>query len=166
MKLLSLLLVTLICASACGFQLRGARLATAGVDNVYIEESKAPRLARAVKTQLQSSGNPLAESNKQAVYIISLSSETLRRNLLSVNAKTGKAEEYELVLTAEINIDKRDGTAPAKPEPLRITRDFIFDEDAAPGEFTEQGIIEEEMLQRGASQILRRLQIIASPPAK
>lgn len=95
-----------------------------------------------------------------------LSDETLERKLLSVDALTGKAEEYELILTAKISIEKNDGTVLANNESLQIARDFTYDEDAVLGKFTEQEVIEEELLRRGASRVLRRVQIITSDAAE
>lgn len=166
MKLKALLLLPLILSAACGFHLRGSQLAKIDIDNIYIKDSGAPRLAGAVRMQLQSVGTTLAKSGAQASHIVILSDETLERKLLSVDALTGKAEEYELILTAKISIEKNDGTVLANNESLQIARDFTYDEDAVLGKFTEQEVIEEELLRRGASRVLRRVQIITSDAAE
>jgi len=166
MKLRALFLLPLILSAACGFHLRGSQLAKIDIDNIYIKDSGAPGLARAVRMQLQAMGTILAEARAQASHIVILSDETLERKLLSVNARTGKAEEYELVLTAKISIEKNDGTVLANNESLQIARDFTYDEDAVLGKFTEQKVIEQELLRRGASRVLRRVQIITSNAAE
>ena len=158
----ALVLLVLILSSGCGFHLRGSQFAKLDIDSVYIKDRDAPRLAQQIKTQLQSAGATVAESSAQASHVITLSNETLNRNVLSVDAQTGKVEEYELVLTAKVSIETGDGAALVKNESLQITHDFTFDEGAVLGKFTEQQVIEEDMIRRGASRVLRRLQIIAS----
>ena len=43
-----------------------------------------------------------------------------------------------------------------------MTRDFAFDETEVLGEFSEESIIQEDLVRRAASQILRRLQALLS----
>lgn len=67
MKLKALLLLPLMLSAACGFHLRGSQLAKIDIDNIYIKDSGAPRLARAVTMQLQSVGTTLAKSGPRRV---------------------------------------------------------------------------------------------------
>jgi len=162
MKLKILLLSTLLSVSACGFHLRGSQSTNINIDNVYIGHSGAPKLTQEVRTQLDLAGTSMANTSDLANYVVQFSNEAFSRKVLSVNARTGKVEEYELILTARMDVSDGEGKVLAENENLRIIRDFTFDENAALGKFTEEGVIRDDMLRRAASQALRRLRAIVS----
>jgi outer membrane lipopolysaccharide assembly protein LptE/RlpB len=45
-----------------------------------------------------------------------------------------------------------------------VIRDFAFDENAVLGEFSEESIIQEDLVRHAANQVLRRLQALLSSP--
>ena len=78
--------------------------------------------------------------------------------MLSVSATTGKVEEYQIVFQAKIDVMHADGTYIIENEKISAIRDFAFDENAVLGEFSEESIIQEDLIRPAASRVLRRLQ--------
>ena len=160
MKARLLLICLLILTSACGFHLRGSQLTEFNVANIYINPSSAPRLAKAVKSQLVSVGASLASSVKDASYVVTLKEENFERTVLSVSAETGKVEEYQIVYKAKVDAAHTGGASIINNDKVRTSRDFTFDEDAVLGKFSEEEVIKEDLIREAADQVLRRLQAL------
>jgi LPS-assembly lipoprotein len=160
MKTRLLLICLLILTSACGFHLRGSQMSNFDVANIYINPSSAPKLAAEVKSQLTGAGVSLASSPQSATYVVSLQEERFDKSVLSVNAATGKVEEYQIVYTAKMNAAHADGQTIVEDDPVRSSRDFTFDENAVLGKFSEEELLHEDIVRRAASQVLRRLQAL------
>ena len=157
-----LLIHVLLLTTACGFHLRGSQTATINVDNIFINSSSAPALANEVKSQFNNAGTALATSSQNAAFIVTLKESRFEKSVLSVSATTGKVEEYQIVFQAKIDVMRADGTYIIENEKISAIRDFAFDENAVLGEFSEESIIQEDLIRRAASQVLRRLQAILS----
>ena len=160
MKARLLLICLLLLTTACGFHLRGSQITGFDIANIYINPSSAPRLAKEVKSQLAGAGITLASSTQEASYIITLKEEGFEKSVLSVSADTGKVEEYQIVFKAMMDATHADGRNIVKNDKVIELRDFTFDEDAVLGKFTEEGIIQEDLIRSAASQVLRRLQAL------
>ena len=160
MKTRLLLICLLVLTSACGFHLRGSQLSDFNVANIYINPASAPKLAKAVKSQLVSAGGSLASSAKDASYIVALKEESFERSVLSVSATTGKVEEFQIVFKAKMDATDADGISIIKNDSVRTSRDFTFDEDAVLGKFSEEEVIQGDIVRQAADQVLRRLQAL------
>ncbi len=160
MKTRLLLICLLILTSACGFHLRGSQMTDFDVANIYIHSSSAPQLAAEVKSQLTGAGVTLATSPENASYIVTLKEERFEKSVLSVNAATGKVEEYRIILMAKMDASYSDGKSIVEDDGITSTRDFTFDENAVLGKFSEEELLREDIVRRAASQVLRRLQAL------
>ena len=160
MKARLLLLSLLLLNAACGFHLRGSQTTNFDVTNIYIQSAGAPRLEKQVKAQLVSAGVGVANSIETASYIVDLNAERFERSVLSVSADTGKVEEFQIVYQATMNAAHIDGTNIARGDNIRVVRDLTFDEEAVLGKFSEEALIQEDMVRTAASQVLRRLQAL------
>ncbi|MDB9752191.1 LPS assembly lipoprotein LptE [Gammaproteobacteria bacterium] len=160
MKTRLILIYTLLLTTACGFHLRGSQLNGFDISNLYINSSSAPRLTKEVKSQLIGLNKSLASSSQGAAYIITLKDERFEKSVLSVSAKTGKVEEYQIVLNVEFNAAYPDGSSIIENDRVRVTRDFIFDENDVLGKFSEEGLLEDDLIRSAASKVLRRLQAL------
>ena len=98
--LISLFLLT----TACGFHLRGSQTADFDVANIYIHQAGAPTLTREVKSQLEGAGVNVATTPDAAAYIVTLREESYEKSVLSVNAATGKVEEYLITFKARMDL--------------------------------------------------------------
>ena len=67
-----------------------------------------------------------------------------------------------MLFQAKVDAMRADGTYIIENEKINVVRDFAFDENAVLGEFSEESIIQEDLIRRAASQVLRRLQAILS----
>ncbi|MAJ91272.1 MAG: hypothetical protein CMF40_03680 [Legionellales bacterium] len=157
-----LLIYVLLLTTACGFHLRGSQTAKINIDNLYINSASASSLAKEVKLQLSGTGNALADSAQNASFVITIKEESFEKSVLSVSPKTGKVEEYQMLLHAKMDLIKADGTFLLEDEKLTVIRDFAFDENAVLGEFAEESIIQEDLIRRAANQVIRRLQALIS----
>ena len=160
MKARLLLIYILLLTTACGFHLRGSQTTKINIDNVFINGGSA--LAAEVKSQFINSGVSLARSAQSAAHIVTLKETNFEKSVLSVSPKTGKVEEYQILFQAKIDAMRADGTYIVEHEKITVTRDFAFDETEVLGEFSEESIIQEDLVRRAASQILRRLQALLS----
>jgi LPS-assembly lipoprotein len=160
MKARLLLICLLTLTSACGFHLRGSQATNFDIANIYINKSSAPQLAEEVKTQLTGAGVKLASSPEGASYIINLKEERFDKSVLSVNAETGKVEEYQILYTAKMDAYQPNGKSIVENDRISSSRDFTFDENAVLGKFSEEQLLQEDIVRRAASQVLRRLQAL------
>ena len=160
MKARLLLIYILLLTTACGFHLRGSQTTKINIDNVFINGDSA--LTTEVKSQFINSGVSLATSVQSAAHIVTLKETNFEKSVLSVSPKTGKVEEYQILFQAKIDAMRADGTYIVENEKITVTRDFAFDETEVLGEFSEESIIQEDLVRRAASQILRRLQALLS----
>ena len=160
MKARLILICLLVLTSACGFHLRGSQLTDFDIANIYVHASGAPQLAREVKDQLTNAGISLASSPQSASYVVILKGERFEKSVLSVNAATGKVEEYQILYLAKMDASHADGQTIIEDDPVRSSRDFTFDENAVLGKFSEEELLKEDIVRRAASQVLRRLQAL------
>ncbi len=160
MKTRLLLICLLILTSACGFHLRGSQLTEFDIANIYINPSSAPKLAKEVKSQLAGAGIALANTPQSASYVVTFKEEAFEKSVLSVSATTGKVEEYQILYKAKMDAAHADGKQIVKNDAVSSSRDFTFDENAVLGKFSEEVLLQEDIVRRAASQVLRRLQAL------
>jgi LPS-assembly lipoprotein len=157
---LLMMICLLLLTTACGFHLRGSQVTDFDISNIYINPSSAPQLAKEVKSQLSGSGATLANSSQDAAYIITLKEERFDKSVLSVSAATGKAGEFQIVYNAKMDAAHADGKNIVENDRISVTRDFTFDENAVLGKFSEEVVVQEDLIRSAASQVLRRLQAL------
>ena len=162
MKVRLLLIYFLLLTTACGFHLRGSQTTKINVENIFIIGDSA--LAEEVKSQFLNLGASLAASSQDASYVIALKESRFEKSVLSVSSTTGKAEEYQIMFQAKMDAIHADGTYIIENEKINVIRDFAFDENAVLGEFSEESIIQEDLIRHAANQVLRRLQALLSSP--
>ena len=162
MKMRLLMIGLLLFTSACGFHLRGSQTTKFNIDNIYIHSSSASRLAAEVKLQLTNSNATIATSPDAAQYVLVLKEERFEKSVLSVNAATGKVEEYQILYTAKMDASHSDGKLIVEDDNISSSRDFTFDENAVLGKFSEEELLQEDIVRRAASQVLRRLQALTA----
>lgn len=160
MKARLIMICLLLSTTACGFHLRGSQLTNFDIANIYINPSSAPKLAKEVTAQLAGSGVTLANSVQNADYIVTLKEERFDKAVLSVSAATGKVGEFRITYNAQMDATQKDGKSIVEDDPVNVTRDFTFDENAVLGKFTEEGVVQEDLIRTAASQVLRRLQAL------
>ena len=162
MKTRLLLIYFLLLTTACGFHLRGSQTTKISIENIFINGDSAQALAEEVKSQFLNAGTSFAVSSQDASYVITLKESRFEKSVLSVSPTTGKVEEYQIMFQAKMDVIRADGTYIIENEKINLIRDFAFDENAVLGEFSEESIIQKDLVRHAANQVLRRLQALLS----
>jgi len=161
MKLLIVpVLLMLIAVAACGFQLRGSNLEVLQRSDVYVQSSGADEISSEVKRQLRYAGVNLINKSGDADYVIELSNERFDRNIISVSPDTGKVQEYELAYQSSLSVTDRNGEKLVNNEPITAARDYVFDDGAVLGNFSQESVLRDDIARHAASSVLRRLQVV------
>lgn len=163
MRIAWLFIPLLLLTTACGFHLRGSqpRAEVDAVSSLYIRASRAGDIAGEVTSRLKQAGITITSETGQAEYTLTLANERFDRDVLSVSAQTGKAEEYRVILTVRMSVTHRDDGLLLDNDNVEVMRDYTFDEDAVLGKFSEEQVLREEMTRRAASQVVSRLNATA-----
>jgi len=155
---LTLLLFSLLLLAACGFHLRGYhRPAHVAAASVYLETADNGYIAQSVRDQLRSGDTQVVKKADDAQYVLRLTKQKLDRRVLSVSPKTGKAEEYELTLSTLMTVIGPGGEILADKEPVHATRDYTFDAGAVLGKSSEEEVLQQDLADQIADDILNRL---------
>lgn len=142
--------------SACGFHLRNQESIAIPAESVYLDISGSGYIGREVRDQLMLTDIRLTESAEDADYIIRVNNQSYEREVLSVSPRTGKVEEYELILTVMLSVLTGDGESLASNEPLSASRDYLYDDSAVLSSGDEQELLREEMTRQIANHALLR----------
>jgi LPS-assembly lipoprotein len=161
------LLIALLLLAACGFHLRGYKEpATMQVSSVYLQTADNGDIARAVRSQLKAGKTRLTDTAEAAQYVINLGKQKVQRRVLSVSATTGKAEEYQVILSVVVSITDPDGETLLADQLIKLSRDYTFDEDAVLGKSAEEEELLGDLTDQAANQILDRLNAVARQQAR
>ena len=152
--------------SACGFHVRTERSGAANiqVDRIYVGDERADNLADEVRSQLKDASVTVTDSADNAQFVILLAKESFRRDVLSVSPKTGKVEEYQVTLSAKLTLKEVGGKTLLDNDPVSQVRDFIYDQNAALGKFSEEETLRDELTRDAADQVLRRVSAVLATP--
>ena len=156
-----LILIAALLLTACGFHLRGSQTAmSVNIDSLYLQSTGAAGVTDEVRDQLQQTGTRITDNAGEAEYTLRLAGQRMERSVLSVSATTGKVEEYKLALSVLMSVSKN-GKSLVSNETIQASRDYTIDDDAVLGKFSEEELLQREMIQRAAAQIIRRLGALA-----
>jgi LPS-assembly lipoprotein len=95
---------------------------------------------------------------------LTIEHEAYERSVLSVSPRTGKAEEFQLTLTARMSLARADGTTLVNNELIAVSRDYLFDEDALLGKASEEDVLKSNLRRQAAASIIRRVYAAAQVP--
>ena len=109
--------------------------------------------------QLSESGIAVTDREKAADARFVVNGETFDRRVLSVDPDTGKVREYALAYTATVQLKRADGSVLVKPQTVRQSRNFVFNETAVIGAENEQAALHREMRLSAVQQVLRRMEV-------
>lgn len=156
------LLLVLFLTQGCGFHLRGGapQAPEPRAYRVYISAGQVTELGAMLGGRLLEAGNRVQTSAAAADFILALSEPQFETRALSVSPETGKAEEYQVVFSARVGIAR--AGAEAESMTIRITSDYIFDEQAMLGNLAEEEALKAALLRQAVTRILRRLNTLAA----
>ena len=152
----------LLLLTACGFHLRGYKEpATLQVNSIYLQTTDNSDIAQAVRDQFKANKTRLTDTAEEAQYVLKLARQKVQRRVLSVSATTGKAEEYQLILSVVISISASDGEALLSDQLIKVSRDYTFDATAVLGKSAEEEDLLGDMVDQAVDQIFSRLDAVA-----
>ena len=157
-----LALLAALLLTSCGFHLRDARSGAADIpaEAIYVDEDGAANLAEAVRARLRNAGVRAPVSAQEAQFVVLLSRESFRRDVLSVSPRTGKVEEYQVTFSSRLSLREVDGETLLDNDPLSLVRDFTFDQSEVLGKFSEEETLRDELTRDAAEQVLRRISAV------
>jgi len=154
-SLRSALIVLLSAAliSACGFRPRGSVALPEDFKSVYVD---APiEISDELAIFLDSGGATVNNVRKDADAVIRVQSENYEQRVVSVDATTGKAREFELIYTLSFSVRMKDGTALVPSERLVVRRIYVFDPTAVIGATRNVDALRVAMRRDAAERIIR-----------
>ena len=153
----NLLLTIGLCVllSACGFQLRGTASPMLPADAVIFIDGQPGILSELAQYLPQ---DQLRDQPEQATVVLRLSDERFDRRVLSVNAKTGREREAELIYTVLFTLKRMDDSLLLPRQRIRIVRDTLSDADKVIAQYEEEAVLRHEMRRNAMQQIARRVQ--------
>ncbi len=151
------ILTLLLGLSACGFRLRGHIDVPPQMQETYITGAAAfSELNIELKKALERAGAKIVSGPEAATAQLIITSEQLKRRVLSVDAK-GRASEYEL--TYEVVFELRDKTNKVlvPTQPVNLLRDYKFDPDNVLAKDTEEVQLRKALVIAAVQQMMRRI---------
>jgi LPS-assembly lipoprotein len=149
---------------ACGFQLRGAVDLPPALEVAYLESKNLySGVTPAIRVELLSAGAEITEDRDQATGVLNIIGERSERRVLSVGS-SGRASEYELFEEVTFAVLDAQGQTLLPQQTVRITRDFVFDENQLLGKVSEAEQIRGQMRRTLARQILTRIAVGMGQP--
>jgi LPS-assembly lipoprotein len=146
-----------LCLGSCGFHLRGEIEFPEVMSVTYVDGDTRSELVSRMRRALSASGVRIVEDAEDARAILKMSGERTGRRVLSVGGG-GKVSEYEVIssITFEVyerskDSDKSSSTKDPrrlfriKPQTVRLTRAYFFDETGVLGKSEEEEILRAEM---------------------
>jgi LPS-assembly lipoprotein len=157
----TLLLVSALLLTACGFHLAGTRPLPEPLQRVYINviapyQVVQPPLETALRAILQRRGADVRGETEPGTTVIRLSELNETREVLSVGID-GKALEFRLVTSVQYQAF-RDGALLAGPDSLRLTRDYSFQPEQVLAKEAEEERLREFIQTEIAELMLLRLE--------
>lgn len=156
LRYLLVVLVSAALASACGFRPRGSVTLPENFRQVYVE---APvQITDELAVFLVSGGAVVSESATDADAVIGVYAEAFQDRVVSVDASTGKAREFELLYSLDFSVRMKDGAMLVTPEHMVVRRVFVFDPNTVLGATYNVEVLHEDMRRDAAERIIRRME--------
>jgi LPS-assembly lipoprotein len=159
----SVILITALLLSACGYHLRGALDLPAGMNNVYLEGGSA-QLQEQFKRAMEISSVPLANSPETAGIIVKIFDEDSQRRVLSLGSG-GTANDFELSYRFDYELVDAKNKVLSARQPIEIKREYYNNQVAVIAKDNEEAVIRNEMYQQAVRTIVNRARVAleASP---
>lgn len=149
--LLALLAAALL--SACGFRPRGSVDLPENFREIYVD---APvEVGDELEIFLNAGGASKTTARGEADAVISVRNERYDQRVVSVDATTGKAREYELLYVLDFSIRSKDGSMLVPSERIVVRRIYVFDPNQVLGDTNQVAAIQRDMRVDAAERIVR-----------
>jgi LPS-assembly lipoprotein len=159
----TLLLLSALLLTACGYHLRGSSDLPNQLNNIYLSgESSALREQFNKRLQLSSGQLLTAPTNNSiAIHIIK---EDMQRLVLSLSSR-GRANEFELVYRLKYDLNDAQNKPLLQQQPIEIRREYFNNQQDILAKENEETLIRSEMYQQAVQTIINRARtlLVAKP---
>lgn len=155
-----LVMVCLLAAlAACGFRPRASLALASDLGPVKVLTTDPySRLGQGLSTALARAGAQSALEGQPSATLRVLS-ESQETRPLSVDTRA-QVSEYEIRYRVQFDLIGADGAVLVAPQPVELSRDFIYDSLASAGSPAEQELLQAELRRDMQAAILRRLDAV------
>ena len=156
MNVRNLMILGVLLLSGCGFHLQGRAPLPAALAVTYVQaEDMQSDFVQSLRKALLASGAKLATSNTDASGTVRISTDEVKRNILSVSARN-TPREYEVVYTVRFSVSNAEKELLPEQE-VSLSRDYSFDERILLAKEHEESILRESLARDLADIVMRRL---------
>lgn len=158
--LMSLLLITCIAISACGFQLRGVSNLSFKTVNV---QGATLSLSRELIRNLKANKIEVTSKIDDADVVLELIRESNSKRILSLSG-TGVVREFELYYLVSFRTRVASNPLWGKVQTINLRRDYSYNDEIVLGKAEEEARLNTDMRTDAIREILRRLSALKVPP--
>jgi LPS-assembly lipoprotein len=150
----SIIIITALLTTACGYHLRGAYDLPKGMHNIYLEGGS-PIFREQLNNILKSSSGQLVASPEKADIVLRIFNDDIERRTLSLSGR-GRSNDIELAGHLEFEVlDAKHGVL-VEREPIDFKKEYFNDQQDVIAKDNEETVIKKEMYQQLARQIFNR----------
>jgi len=154
----SLLLVSLIALSACGFHLRGA--SEFPFKTIYVSGSEVTPFGVALRRNLKGQENAkLVDSQSEADVVLQIMSERPEKVILSLTVQ-GLVREYTLNSFLTFQVIAQNGKVILPPTTIQLHRVISYNENVVLSKAAEEAMLFKDMQTDMVQQLVRRLSVL------
>lgn len=148
--------LVVLALSACGFHLRGVQPGVAGLSVQVVSATPFGELEQLLADGIRQADMTVVDAASDANMVVQLRSERLTRRVQTVNT-TGRASDYELILSVEYVLASPSATADIPARKLESRREYNFSNTELLGKAEEESLLVQEMRRDIVSRLLRQL---------
>ncbi len=150
------MLVAALLIGGCGFHLQGRAPLPAALAVTYVQATDHQSdFVQSLRKALLASGARLTGSGTEASATVRITTDEVKRNILSVSARN-TPREYEVVYTVRFSVSAN-GAELLPEQEVSLTRDYSFDERTLLAKEHEEAILREALARDLADIVMRRL---------
>lgn len=160
MKILNrtLLVLTMLCLTACGFHLRGSNLAGAefGFNTLYLKAPSETPFVAELRRTLYANKVVLTDTSDQAELVLEVVSEQTVKQILSLSG-SGRVQEFQLIYRVALRAHDSKQTDWLPADEITLTRILAYDDVQVLAKEQEEALLYKDMRTDAVAQALRRL---------
>jgi LPS-assembly lipoprotein len=146
----------LLALSGCGFHLQGRTPLPETLALTYVQaDDQQSDFVQNLRKALLASGAKLSASGTDASSTVRISTDEVKRNILSVSA-SNTPREYEVIYTVRFSVSA-EGKELLPEQEVSLSRDYSFDERVLLAKEHEEAILREALARDLADIVMRRL---------
>lgn len=153
--------------AACGFHLRGSGVTAAlPFETLYIALPATSELHATLKRSVEASGKTrVVDDAAKAQVALSILSDVPTKSILSLDA-SGRVREYQLMRALAFRLSDKTGQDWLPPGQVTARRELAFSDAQVLAKEAEEAVLQRDMQNDLAQQLLRRLATAKPPAAK